>query len=262
MRLALIALVLSGCDPTLVTGTTPVAVNNLGPWTDSATSHLDAGAPTPTLDASSDAAATDAAGVTVVLHDMEDGSINFPSAAVGVLGSWFAAINYAAGRAPLPLDRLIEPVVPPRGTSQKACHLKAGQYEDGVDLFVDFHPISGKPDFNHADLRAYSGLAFWARSDANNLLVVAVADGLVDVQDEFWKAEFERNPWPSRQLMLTRTWQRYVLLFEDFRAGLPGQGRAVDPAAINSFHFLAGVGSMAVDFWIDDVALLCRGACP
>jgi hypothetical protein len=257
MRPVLLVL-LAGCQSSLITGTTiePPVTPEYG---DSA-AYPDV---PPARDAGADRVdARDGGSVTAVLHDMEDGSINFPSAAVGVLGSWFAAINYAAGRAPLPLDRLIEPVVPPRGTSQKACHLKAGRYEDGVDLFVDFHPISGQPDFNHADLGAYSGLAFWARSDTSDRLIVAVADRPVNVQEEFWKAESEGRPWPSRQIMLTPTWERHVLLFEDLRTSVPAPGRAVDAGTINSFHFLAGVGGVAVDFWIDDVALLCRGACP
>jgi hypothetical protein len=252
---ALVALLAAGCDTTLVTGASADPPPIIAPYQDGG--RPDAAPPYP--DAALDR--TDAGSVTQILHDMEEGSLNFASF-VGVLGSWFAAINYVAGRAPLPLERLIEPVVPPRGASTLACHVKAGRYEDGVDLFVDFHPISRLPDFNHANFGAYAGIAFWARSETSDRLFVAIADDRVSVQEDFWKAELEGRPWPSRQLMLTPAWEHYVLLFDDVRAREPAPGRAVNAGAVNSFHFLAGVGGVAVDFWIDDVAMLCRGPCP
>jgi hypothetical protein len=237
-------------------GGTVDAAPDLPPPRDS--SPTDASPPRDASDAS------DASGaITQLLHDMEDDRLNFVSPLV--LGSWFAMINYADGRAPLPLERLIEPIVPPRGSSQRACHMRAGRYEDGVDLFVDFHPIGGQPTFNHADLSAYLGLVFWARSDSSDRLVVAAADSSVNVQEEFWKSELEGRPWPARLISLTTRWERYVLLFEDLRGGLnttPIAPRPLNTAAINSFHFLSGVGGTPVDFWIDDLALLCRGFCP
>jgi hypothetical protein len=260
----LLVLAAAGCDTELTTGIAgPGTVSDSGAY-QPPPPLPDAGPPRvvePTRPDGGAAGGPDAGSVTQILHDMEDGSINFASL-VGVLGSWFAAINYVAGRAPLPLERLIEPVVPPRGASTLACHVKAGRYEDGVDLFVDFHPISRLPDFNHANLGAYAGIAFWARSETSDRLFVAIADDRVNGQEDFWKAELEGRPWPSRQLILTPAWERYVLLFEDVRAREPAPGRAVNTGAINSFHFLAGVGGVAVDFWIDDVAMLCRGPCP
>jgi hypothetical protein len=55
------------------------------------------------------------------------------------------------------------------------------------------------------------------------------------------------------------------LLFDDFHDGVlsgASSGQPLALTAITSFDFVVGLGAESFDLWIDDLALLCRGACP
>jgi hypothetical protein len=179
-----------------------------------------------------------------LIDDMESGMNDFPSP-VG-LCSWYTR----AGGAD------VEEVAPPRDGSRRARHARAAQPE-GVDLRIDFHGPQF-PGVPYPDFSGYAGVTFWARAahDADPL-TVAIEDDRVAGQASYQEAQRSTRPWLERSVTLSSGWRRHILLFDDF--GAPGQpGARLNATAIWSVHFLAH----AADFWIDDLALLCRGDCP
>jgi hypothetical protein len=196
----------------------------------------------------SDAGDGPPAAPALLLDDMEDGTTDFESRG-GISGNWQTGSS--------PASPLIAPLDVPRGASARGTHgVGAGLY----DLTLTLH--SSPRDPNAADLSAYEGVAFWARSSVGPDLVVAMADCAVTPFEDFWSSESHGKPWPARRLSLTPRWERYVLLFEDFAASIDaGPDRRLDLSAICGLHFL-NVATAPVDFWIDDVVLLCRGPCP
>jgi hypothetical protein len=193
-----------------------------------------------------------------LLDDMEDGSPAFSSPA-GVSGSWQTSVD--ASPTPVVADALIAPLDLPRAGSSKGCHARPLSASPGaVDVMLALQRSPKDP--SPADLSAYEGVAFWARSSTTPELVVAAADAGVPPGREFWSDDALGNPWPARRLALTPRWERYVLLFEDFStSGDGGPDRRLDLRALAALHFIGPRGA-AADFWIDDVVLLCRGSCP
>jgi hypothetical protein len=179
-----------------------------------------------------------------LIDDMESGVNDFPSP-VG-LCSWYARGGAAE----------VEELAPPHDGSRHARHASARQ-SGGVDMRIDFHgpqfPRVPYPDFSR-----YAGVTFWARGAPGAApLTVAIQDDRVAGQASYQQAQRSPAPWLERSVTLSSGWRRHILLFDDFRA--PGQPAArLNAAAIWSVHFLSGAG----DFWIDDLALLCRGDCP
>jgi hypothetical protein len=175
-----------------------------------------------------------------LIDDMESAKSDF-AAAVG-LCSWYTRAGTAAE----------EEVAPPRNGSRRAWHARAAD-PAGVDLRIDFHGPQF-PRVPYPDFSAYAGVAFWARAGRQgDAITVAVEDDRVAGQPGYQEARRSARPWPERAVNLSSGWRRTILLFDDFRATAP-----LHTAAIWSVHFLAAAG----DFWIDDLALLCRGECP
>lgn len=158
------------------------------------------------------------------------------------LGNWF--LSSLGERIH---DALPDSIVPPRGDSKKASHVSGGNFERGADLWAQLDHPAG-----HAvDLRAYAGIAFWARlTSSSGKLVVAINDR---AGVDYFAAEASASPLPTRTLAVSDQWQQFVLPFGDF---------GLDAPAVVSIDFVVGGGGETFDLWIDDLALSCRGACP
>jgi hypothetical protein len=215
-----------------------------------------------------DAAAPDGARAFLrLIDDFESGATAGVGREVKLPYAWFACANLLGlfcadgGRMP---ESGIKQVAGP-DAFERAFHLTGGPFEDGGDLFIDFHR---PPLADHADLSAYAGIAFWARSGgADHTIIVAVEDGpVVDPRKEIWESALNSDDWwPVRTISVSQRWQRFVLLFDDFHRGVPDSsafGPPLDTRVVNAIHFIDGTGAGPIDLWIDDLALLCRGACP
>jgi hypothetical protein len=192
-----------------------------------------------------------------LIDDMEDGTAAFASPA-GLSGAWQTWSDAAV--TPVDTDALIAPLDLPRPGSTRACHARPlSGSRRGVDVALALH--RSPRDLSPADLSAYEGVAFWARSAAMTDLTVAGADDSVAPGHDLWSDEASGNPWPARRVSLTGRWERYVLLFEDFDTFAGDVDRRLDVRALAALHFAGGRNTPS-DFWIDDVVLLCRGLCP
>jgi len=154
------------------------------------------------------------------------------------IGNWFVVSPSGVVH-----DARIDAIEPPRGDSEKACHASGSEFADGVDLYAQLNHPSNQP----ADLGRYAGLAFWARLTASGAkLVVVLNDGTGSLLSE---GSF--SGLPSDSFAATEQWQRFELPFTD-----PAR-----TSAVVSLDFVVTGGGEALDLWIDDIELLCRGAC-
>jgi hypothetical protein len=133
---------------------------------------------------------------------------------------------------------------------------------DGADLRIDIHGtgfLGGGPPY--PNLSAYAGVAFWSRGQsASGSLLVAIQDDTVAAGHAYSQARGSDQPWFEHPTVLTPEWRRHILLFDDFHQ--PGLTVPLNTQAVWSLHMLAGLEGGGGDVWIDDLALLCRGACP
>jgi hypothetical protein len=157
----------------------------------------------------------------------------------------------------------VEDPIPARGNSKGAWHLRTGASSPGVEVKLDIHG-PGFPAVLYPNLENYAGVAFWARSDLDDqTLLVAIEDDKVIATS--YEVAARSKPWFTRAVKLSDRWRRYIIRFDDFQqvdsggAVLPGR---LNTKAVWSFHFLAGLDGKNSDAWVDDLALLCKGACP
>lgn len=155
------------------------------------------------------------------------------------IGNWFVTTPSAVTR-----DASMDDIVPARAESTKAYRVTGADFDQGVDLWAQLDHPSGRT----VDLSAFSGVSFWARIEGEpRELIVALGDGR-----GFFGRPATVSPPPSVGVTVSDGWQQFVLGFEDFDA---------DATAIASFDFVVPGGS-PIDFWVDDLALVCRGSCP
>lgn len=196
-----------------------------------------------------------------VLDDMESESHFGVSPQVPALIHWYASWDRFNPMVPPPLWRLD----PPRGASTVGLHARGMNLPGGYDIFVDFHPTT-QPLGNLVDWSGYAGLAFWARSaSGNDLITVAVVDDLAyegaPFREQMYQAAAAGRTWHTRRVLTSREWERHVILFEDLRQEGAEPSRPLRANAINAIHFVLGAGGGAFETYLDDVTLLCRGAC-
>jgi hypothetical protein len=149
--------------------------------------------------------------------------------------AWNGGEAYGHWWSPSAEHDLIEDVVPPREASTMACHLSGA----GVARLI---AILAFPRYFPVSLPEYRGLVFHARlQGTSDQLVVAMeaASG---------------TPAPSRAFSVSPEWERFELPFDDLSPTFGGTTASID--------FIAGEGGEPFDLWIDDVWLVCRGACP
>ncbi len=260
-----------GCSSELPTGET--VGQDAGDAAGAAETTMDA---RPAPDAASvrdaAAAASDArppSSQLVMIDDMENSEMLIPiansghffSRATGSIGNWF----FASSTGPLRGDATETAIQSPRGTSKYARHVQGSKLEDGMNMWAQLNHPSGGP----VNMSPYAGIAFWARlTGGNQTLFVAVRDratGPANPPDDLFGGDFNGSPWFVQRLTVSKEWQRFVLLFDDFQQGALApikQTRSLDTSAVVSIDFQTGVGGSTFDLWIDDLAALCRGACP
>ncbi len=143
-------------------------------------------------------------------------------------------------------DASFTALIPVRGESKRGIRIAGSENDGPVNLWAQLDHPQGGP----VNLHPYAGIAFWAQI-------------LVAINDRPFEAENSSSPWLTREVLLDEKWQRIVLLFEDFEqsgtAEMPA--RSLDRGSIVSINFIAGKGGESFALWIDDLALLCRGAC-
>jgi hypothetical protein len=155
----------------------------------------------------------------------------------GGLGNWFISTSDGSGTR----DASVDDVVPPRGESTKAYHVTQAISGTAVDLWAQLNHLQG----TGVDLRSYSGIAFWARLNGSRsqLTVAFGANGrLASIGST-----------PQQVVSISQSWTQFVIRFDDLN---------VDSEAVSSIDFVVEGGNEPVDFWIDDLALICRGDCP
>jgi hypothetical protein len=224
--------------------------------------------PSAVMPPSADAGAAEAPPVshpdtTALFHLLDDFESRSPfgaSTQTRVLYHWAFAGDNPNPLVPGPLWELD----PPRGSSQVGAHMRGMNHPGGIDIFVDFHPF-GSHLTNLVDWRRYAGLAFWARSTSGtDVITVGVVDGssFAGKREQMHEAAREGRIWHTRRVLTSTAWERHVILFEDLTQVGVADPRPLQAQAINSIHFILGLGGSAFETYIDDVTLLCRGTCP
>ena len=154
------------------------------------------------------------------------------------IGNWFV-ISVEDGNDDATLDLLD----PPRGTSTRACHVTGSDHPRGVDLWAQLNHPQGNP----IDLSDYAGFTFWARltSPSGTLRV-----GVNQFEGYYASGTAENTAAP---IDVGPAWASYTVTFAELGA---------DRTSVRSFDFIAGEGGESFELWVDDLALVCDGACP
>jgi hypothetical protein len=187
----------------------------------------------------------------------DSGGFWWPLGDFGGLGNWFFGSIDGDG-APGPQgDAFSDDIVPPRGDSRRARHLKSPGAGGGTDLYAQLkHPTNGP-----VDLSPYLGISFWAKLNSpSHRLLVSFRDnhGGSLLTSPSIDAHF------SQTLLVSEQWQRFILLFDDFHQGImtgTGADKQFTPNAVSTIDFVVGLDGESSDLWVDDLALLCRGVC-
>ncbi len=159
-----------------------------------------------------------------------------------VLGNWFvsssAGVTTDVGRS------LIDP---PRGDSLGAREIKGGDATPAANMWAQLnHPQGGA-----IDLRGYAGIVFWSRLTGSGGILDVALDSLPGGGGAYFKSDFTQLP--TWELHVSEQWQQFTLRFDDLPA---------PPAGIVSIDFVVSGAAGPFDLWIDDLALVCRAACP
>ena len=207
---------------------------------------------------SQDAGAPQPGKLFEMLDDMERGEANLATP-IG-LGSWMVQ---PADSNPTPaVERMwLAPAVPRDGSVlAQAVRVDA---PGTIDLRIDLHGPqfgSGGPPF--PDVSAYAGVAFWVRGlSPTDAMTVAIEADPVTPGRAYEPARTSADPWFEHPVKLSSEWRRHILLFDDFRQPDHPDAR-VRTQALWSVHFIGGLDRAGAEFWIDDMALLCKGTCP
>lgn len=156
------------------------------------------------------------------------------------LGNWFL---YTPPPNATQKDAPIADIVPPRGDSTRAYRAMGSGQPNGADLFAQLNHPQGRA----LDLNSYYGIGFWAKlSGADENVTVALSDGTQYPQDDLFRV-------PSVGILLSTDWQPYEVSFAQLQT---------DGTKIATIDFIVGQSGGAYDLWVNDLALLCRGACP
>jgi hypothetical protein len=155
------------------------------------------------------------------------------------LGNWFLASS-----AGFVGDARVSTIEPPRGDSTLACHASGAQFAHGVDLYAQLD----HPENRAVSLSQYAGLRFWARLTASTpKLLVVLNDGRGSLQ----RGEGSFTGLPVATFAPSEEWQEFEMPFDD----------TARSSAVVSIDFVVIEGGEALDLWVDQVSLLCRGTC-
>jgi endoglucanase len=107
----------------------------------------------------------------------------------------------------------------------------------------------------------YEGITFYAKRAANTIgkLNIKMPDGNTDPDGQICSACFNDYGYA---INVGEQWQRYVLPFNDLKQepdwGAPRKPH-IDRKKVYAIHFEAKVPSGEYDFFIDDIAFVCKG---
>jgi hypothetical protein len=128
---------------------------------------------------------------------------------------------------------VVEDIVPPREGSTGGCRIagSGGGTLAAILLFPWYYPVS---------LGEFRGLVFHARlqSTSGRLVVALSGEGQ------------SRSP----AFSVSPDWERFELSFDELSPTWDGDAATID--------FIADQAGPSFELWIDDVSLVCRGACP
>jgi Carbohydrate binding domain (family 11) len=111
------------------------------------------------------------------------------------------------------------------------------------------------------DASMYEGITFWAKIGPGSTpkMLVKLPDGNTDPDGQVCQACFNDF---GATVTLTNQWQRVVLPFRDLRQegdwGAPRKPHA-DSKKLFAIHFEAKTPGSDYDFWVDDIAFVCKG---
>jgi hypothetical protein len=177
----------------------------------------------------------------VPLDDFDHATGNAPMLPEGIPGFvWSLAIGYWFQTLPenQVSDAIIDAVEPPRGDSAKACHLESAS--GPAHLWAQLnHPLGIA-----VDMSRYSALTFWSRVDrgASAIRVTLTAEGWIT-------NDLDLDGALHTTLPISEGWQQWVISFDELGLG---------DDSIASIVFTPEGSDGPIDFWIDDLALLCR----
>ena len=118
--------------------------------------------------------------------------------------------------------------------------------------------LDPKEPFNASN---FEGITFWAKRSANTIgkLNIKLPDGNTDPDGQVCSKCFNDYGYA---INVGEQWQRYVLPFNDLRQepdwGAPRKPH-IDRKRIYAIHFEAKVPGGDYDFFIDDIAFICKG---
>lgn len=118
-------------------------------------------------------------------------------------------------------------------------------------------------DAYQVDFSARTGFSFWARTTgADTTFIFAVSDTTANPFQTFFITEGTPGGWPSIKLAASSEWRQHIVPFTELRRTHPlTANQPRDPARVTGLHFVTGHGVPPVDLWIDDISVICRGAC-
>jgi hypothetical protein len=231
----------------------------------------------------------------VSLDNFEHAGSQFPVGGVATVAS---GIWELVGQAGLRSQQVVSPLEPPRGSSQRAARLAVdggaatllmGTFSVTVPPGAGGLSASGGASGSangtggviggrggggnggggsdsarsEVDFSGRSGFSFWARTTgADTTFIFSVSDTAATPDYSFFLTEGTPASWPSIKLAASAEWRQYTVLFTDLHRTHPlAANKPLDLARVTGVHFVTGYGVPPVDFWIDDISVLCRGAC-
>jgi len=110
------------------------------------------------------------------------------------------------------------------------------------------------------DASMYEGITFWAKSGTGPAkMTVKLPDGNTDPDGQVCTACFNDY---GTVITLNSEWQRIVLPFRSLHQepdwGAPRKPH-MDPKRLFAIHFEAKTPGADYDFWVDDIAFVCKG---
>jgi hypothetical protein len=157
-------------------------------------------------------------------------------------GNWFVSWSDESGIR----DVGISDIVPPRNESRHARELVRGDSVRDANLQVQLDHLGDRA----INLTVFAGITFWARlTGGGGKLVVAL-----DFSGVYFKSQAAGTSRLSAQTIdVTNDWKQFTLPFGTF---------GVEPRHVVSIDFIVAGDVESFDLWIDDLALVCRDACP
>ena len=217
----------------------------------------------------------------VKVDDMEgtgqSGPIELPVTTAGESpGDWFGYVSTSSALDTITPDPFSYTVLPaphatmPGVTSTRASHVQCALQDVDAVCQMGFTLATTRDGAAPVDVSAYSGITFWARSDAGSAVDVLFRDvdteplggrcGVTDASSDQCYDDFQQ------ELAVTSDWRQYTVLFRTlhqasapFNWGYTPPSGAFDPTQVYSILFSVmntSGAAIQADMWVDDVYLV------